>query len=82
MELIFRTLPCNIFWSTDAMEFVWPIFQTLFADTTITNNFLKSHICSTSYIAIDTLFAIFNNKELRNFKVRPTNSILKGIDDG
>ena len=65
------------------MKFVRPIFQSLFEDTTITTNFLKSHICSTSsYTEIHTLFAIFNNKELRNFEVRPTHSILKGIDDG
>ena len=80
------------------MEFVRAIFQNLFEDTTITTNFLKSHICSTSCIEIHALFAIFNNKELRNFNVRPTHSILnpfwflydnglryervKGIDDG
>ena len=63
------------------MEFVRPFFQSLFEDITITTNFLKSHICSTSCIDIHTLFAIFNNKELKNFKVRSTHSILKGIDD-
>ena len=63
------------------MEFVKPIFQSLFEDTTITTNFLKSHICSTS-IEIDKLFAIFIKKELRNFKARPTPIILKGIDHG
>ena len=30
---------------------------------------------------INILFAIFNNKELGNFRVRPNNSILKGMDD-
>ena len=64
------------------MEFVRPILQSLFEDTTITTNFLKSHICSTSRIEIQTVSAIFNNKELTNFKVGPIHSILKGIDDG
>ena len=73
---------CNIFWPTNTTEFLRPIFQSLFVDTTVTINFLKSHIFSTSCIEIHTLFAIFNNKELRNFKVRQTYSILKGIDDG
>ena len=54
------------------MEFVRAIFQNFFEDTTITINFLKSHICSTSCIEIHALFAIFNNKELRNFNVRAT----------
>ena len=43
--------------------------------------FLKSHICNTSCIKIHTLFAISNNKELWNFKVRQIYSVL-GIDDG
>ena len=64
------------------MKFFRPIFQTLFEDTTVITNFLKSQICSTFCIEIHTLFTIFNNKELRNFKVRPTQRILKGIDDG
>ena len=63
------------------MEFVWPIFQGLFEDTTITTNFLKSNISKTSYIEIHTLFSIFKNKELRSFKVRLTHNILKGILD-
>ena len=58
------------------MEFVRPMFQSLFEDTTVTTNFLKGHICSTSCIEIHTLFALFNNNEFR-----PTYSILKGIDD-
>ena len=37
--------------------------QSLFEDTTITRNFLKSHICKTSYIEINTLFVTYNNKE-------------------
>ena len=62
------------------MEFVRSIFQILFEDTTITTNTLKSCISSPSIIEIHTLFAIFNNKELRNFKGRPTHSILKGME--
>ena len=46
------------------------------------NYFPKSHICSTSCIEIHISFAIFNNKESRNCKVRSTLSIPKGIDDG
>ena len=63
------------------MEFVRFIFQGLLEDTIVTTNFLKSHICSTSCIEIHILLAIFNNKELRNFRVRTTHSILKAIDD-
>ena len=63
------------------MEFVKVILQSLFEDTTITTNFVKSHICSTS-IEIHKLFPTFIKKELRNFKVRPTPVILTGIDDG
>ena len=59
---------CNIFWSTNTMEFVTPIFESLFEDTTITTNFLKSYICSTSCIEIHTLFVIFNNKESTKFQ--------------
>ena len=64
------------------MEFVRPIFQSLFEDTTIINNLLKSHICSTLCNEIHTLFPVFINKKLRNFKVRPTDNIPKAIDDG
>ena len=53
------------------MEIVRPIFHSFFEDTTVTENILKSRICNTSCIEIYTLFAIFNNKELRNFKGRP-----------
>lgn len=57
-------------------------FQILFEDTSITTIFLKSQIGNTSYhIEINTLFATFSNKELENFKVRPTHRMLKGIDD-
>ena len=58
------------------------IFRSLFEDTTITNNFLESHISITTYIEINTLFANFNNKGFETFKVRPNHSILKGMDDG
>ena len=64
------------------MEFVWPMLQSLFEDTEITTTFVKSHICSISCIEINTFFALLNNKELRDFKVRPSHSILKVIDDG
>ena len=60
------------------MEFARPIFQGLLEDNTITTNFLKSDI---SGIEVHTLFAIFNSKELSNFKVRPIYSKLKGMDD-
>ena len=60
------------------MDFVRPDDTTI-EDTTVTINFLKSHIGSTSCNEVHILFAIFNNKELSNFKVRPTHSILKGI---
>ena len=73
---------CNIFWTTSATEFVRTIFRGLFEDTTITTNFLKSHICNTSCIKINAFFAILNNKGLENFKVRPNHSILKGMDAG
>ena len=81
-KLFSTNFRCNIFSSTNTMEFVTPIFQSLFEDTTIATNFLKSHICSTFCIEIHTWFATFNKKELRNFKVRLTHSILQGIDHG
>ena len=64
------------------MEFASTIFWSLFEDTTIPTKFLKSHICNTPCIEINTLFAIFNNKELGNFKVRPNHSTPKGVDAG
>ena len=64
------------------MEFVRPILRSSFEDITVTSNFLKSRICNTPCIEINALFVIFNDKELRNFKVRPTHSILKGMIDG
>ena len=64
------------------MEIVRPIFHSFFEDTTMTDNILKSRIYNTSCIEIYTLFAIFNNKELRNFKGRPTHSILYRMDHG
>ena len=63
------------------MKLFMSVFLSLHQDTTITTNFLKSHICKTSCIEIYTLFAIFNNKELGNTKVRPAHTILKGIGD-
>ena len=56
------------------------IFRRLSEDTKITTSFPKRHICNT--IEINTLFAIFNNKELGNFKVRPNHTILKEMDAG
>ena len=64
------------------MEIVRPIFHSFFEDTTMTDNILKSRIYNTSCIEIYTLFAIFNNKELRNFKGRPAHSILNRMDHG
>ena len=81
-SLFLTNFHCNIFWTTSAEEFVKTIFLSLFEDTTITTNFPKSHICNTSYIEINTLFAIFNNKGLRNFKIRPNHCILKRMDAG
>ena len=63
-------------------EFVRPMFQSLFEDTTVTPNFLKSQICNKSCIKTDTLSDIFNNKESRNFKVRLSHGILEGMNDG
>lgn len=57
-------------------------FQILFEDTSITANSLKSQIGNTSYhTEINKLFATFSNKELEDFKVRPTHRMLKGIAD-
>ena len=56
------------------MEFLRTIFQSFFEDTAITINFIKSHVRKTSYIEINTLFAIFSNKELGNFTI-----YIKGI---
>ena len=56
------------------------IFRRLFEDNKITTRFPKRHICST--FEINTLFAIFNNKELGNFKVRPSHTVGKEIDAG
>ena len=54
-------------------------FGRLFKDTKITVRFPKRHICKTN--EINTLFPIFNNNELGNFKVRPNHTILIGIED-
>ena len=42
------------------MEFVSAIFQNLFVDTTITTNFLKSHICNTFKGMDDGYWKIFS----------------------
>ena len=68
---------CNIFWTTSAAEFVGIIFRSLFQYITVAANFQKNLVCDTSYIEINAFFAIFNNKESENFKVRPSYSILK-----
>ena len=67
-QLFLISSHCNIFWTTGATEFVKNIFWDCFEDTTVTTNFLKSNICNTSCIEINKLYAIFNNKELGNFK--------------
>ena len=63
---------------------LWNSFtlQGLFEDAKVTNKFLDSHIFNTSCIEINTLFATFNNTELGNFNLKPTHSILQGMDDG
>ena len=63
------------------MEFVMSVFQSILEGTTILTNFLKGHICNKSLIEIHTLLAIFNNEELRNFKVKSSHTILKEMDD-
>ena len=62
-QLLLTHFPSNIFWIMNPIAFVGPIFQALFEATTITTNFLKSHICKTFCIKTNTLFTIFNNKE-------------------
>ena len=49
--------------------------------------YIHLYICNTlqiytSCIETNTLFAIFNNKGLGNFKVRPNHNALKGMDTG
>ena len=56
------------------------IFRRLFEDAKITIRFPKRYTCNT--IEINTLFAIFDNKRLRNFKVRPKDTILKEMKAG
>ena len=63
-------------------EFVRSMFQSLFEDTTVTPNFLKIRICDKSCIKTDILFAIFNNKEFGNFKIRLSHGVLEGMNDG
>ena len=69
---------CKMFWITSSTNRT--IFRSLFEDTKITTKFPKRHIYNTSCIEINTLFAIFINKGLANFKVRPNYNILKGMD--
>ena len=61
-------------------QVLWTIFRSLFEDTKVTTKFPKRHFCNTSCIKMNTLFAIFNNKGLGNFKVRPTHTMLKRMD--
>ena len=68
---IFNEIALQHFYTTNETKFIWPIFQRLLENTTITSIFLKSHI---SCIETNTWFALFNNRELRNFNVRPTHS--------
>ena len=56
---------------------MWTIFRMLFENTKITTRFPKRYICNT--IESNTLFVIFNNKGLGNFKVRPNPALLKGM---
>ena len=53
------------------MEFIRPIFHSLFEGTTVTKSFLKSLICNASYNEVNKLFATFNKKQLGNVKLRP-----------
>ena len=73
---------CNVFWTTSATEFVRTVFRSLIEGSTITTKFLKCHICNTSCIEINTLFAICNSNCLGNFKVGPNHVILKVMDAG
>ena len=68
--------------ATEIVRTVLRSFSENTEDTTVTANFLKSHICNTSCTEINTLLAIFSNKGLSNLKVRPNHSIFKGIDAG
>ena len=64
------------------MEFVRTFFRSLFEDTTVTTNFLKTNSCNTPHFGINTFFANFSNKELWNLKVRINHIIIRGMDDG
>ena len=57
-------------------------FEELNTGFAVITNFLKIHICNTSYVEINMLFAIFNNKGSGSFKVRSNHSTLKGMDAG
>ena len=57
-------------------NFVKPIFRSFFEATTITTNFIKITFLTHSLLReIIRLFAVFNNKGLGNFIVRPNRSI-------
>ena len=56
------------------------IFGRLFEDSKITTRFLKDSFSNN--IDINKLFAIFNNKEMGNFKVRPSHTMLKEMGAG
>ena len=75
------------------MKFIRSLFEILPEGTKIITNFLrltsikkrkklKSHICNTCSMEINTLSATVNNKEVRNLKFRPTYSIHKEMYDG
>ena len=68
-QLLLKNCHCNMFWTTNPMEWVGPISKILLENTTIITSFLKNHICDISCIEINILFVIFNNKELKYFKV-------------
>ena len=54
------------------------IFGRLFEDSKITTRFPKD-----TFVTILTLlFAMFNNKEMGNFKVRPNHTMLKEMGAG
>ena len=52
----------NTFLLQHPMKCIRFTFEILFKNTTITTNFLKSHIFNTCSIELRTLFAIFNKK--------------------
>ena len=75
-KLFLANCYCNIFWTTNAIN--------LFSKPCLKyhNYYEPSKNFNTSCIEINTLFAIFNNKKMGNFRDGPTQSILQGIDHG